>query len=110
MCDCIDGLIGDDEYGSIYCENCLPGLDSALAEIAAKIAKFEEIQRRFEERGDGLRAGHAQMSVDSLKKESARLGALRDAMTPDPALAWASQPPQVREQAAALAVLQQVTW
>ena len=108
MCDyCHGGVISDDEYGSIYCENCLLGLDSAIAEIVAKIAQFGNIQRQFESREDTYRADCAQMCVDSLKRESVRLEILRDAMTiPDPALAWASRSPQVREQVATLAVLE----
>lgn len=105
MCDCYDGLVGDDEHGPLWCKNCLRGLESAMSEVATKATHFEEMQHRFEERGDSFRANCAQNCVITLVGEYGHLRALYDAMVPDPALAWVPQPPQVREQVAALAVL-----
>lgn len=113
MCDCFDGVVGDDEYGPIFCERCTVGLDLALSDCATREQGWIEAMAGYapaeQSRFWAEMHKQAQDIIDRLISEFHRLQAVYDAVQqqPDPALAWQPRPEPVRQATAAMAVMQE---
>ena len=112
-CSCIAGIVGDDENEPIPCQRCIPGLEQAMTNCIAWLARLQanELDYAAREQSGWVKSARQfnQDSIDTVQLELLRLEAIYAALVaPDPILAWQPRPEPVREAVAGLAVVREV--